>query len=266
VALELRDYLLTDAGVAVAGWTVNLRTGRKTGAPGAILFSTTTDVNGMWEFVDGAAGVVLVAGTKYDVQATSGTHERWWRGYTAIPQEFGDLQIAAAAGILLSKLAAGTANQGVTPDGTAANLDDRINDIVSQLKAMGGLTNWYTAPSTTLFAASGHIGAAGNVHGLPSPASVLGCAGSGQFVKFGTGTTGSETSTGSPTIYKASQAITFSPAFPTACDGVWVTPTNGTTQWGGAFSVTAAGFTGVLSSTNTGVVATQTFAWLAMGH
>jgi len=269
VALELRDYLLTDAGVEVSGWTVNLRTGRKTGAPGAILFSTTTDVNGMWEFVDGVAGVTLVAGTKYDVQAVSGTHQRWWRGYTAIPQEFGDLQIAAAAGILLTKLDDGPADDTVSIATTPTTLQGTINRIAAVLKRILGEAAYTTLPAVNLNATNTHIAGTGgspSIHGLSTSASFIGESqgGGGYHFKWGNATTGSESSIGSPTIFTSTAAVTFNVAFPTSVVAVLITPNSGAC-WGSVASVTTSGFTGRISSTNSGFASTN-FYWLALGH
>lgn len=136
--MDLRDYVLDNTGVGIAGITVNRRVARLTGAPGAILSTTTTTVDGMWEFTGLASGL-------YDVEALYGSVPLWWRAYTAIPQAFGDGQLAAAADIALTKLNQGTANQAITVNGTSTTLDNRISQMVAQLKQTLGTTNWYDA-------------------------------------------------------------------------------------------------------------------------
>jgi len=347
VALELRDYIENDSGGGISGWTVNLRNARKTGPAGAILYTTATNADGMWEFVDGSAGVTLTPGQLYDVDANNGTSKREWRGYVAVPQAFTDLHVAANAGILPTKIAAGTlvdtgpadnvaanlqdrlsdmvaqikaltgqanwyatpiasiaqawakfhattghthsgtgtdapvlplanlpsipltslpagsANAAITPDGVAANLDDRLNDIVAQLRQILGTTPWYGTPPDTLLTLNTHRANTANVHGLPAGISPLGCGGSGQILKFGTAVTGAQTSVGSPTIFQSNVNITFSPAFPTACDAVvantaahgWVVPSG----------IGAGGFNAIVGSTNTGVNGINVY-WIAIGH
>lgn len=146
MALELRGYLLTDAGVALSGWTVNVRNARKTGAPNAILYTTTTDVNGMWEFVDGSGGVTLSASQLYDVDATSGSHQRWRRGYDSPSISITDLQISPTANITLTKLDEGTIDDTVDPATTPTTLQARLSQFAALLKRLGGGST-FNAPS-----------------------------------------------------------------------------------------------------------------------
>lgn len=92
MAQDLRIYIETDAGVGVSGWTVTRRAARKTGAPGAVQDTTTTDVNGMAEFL----GVDSTTGP-WDIYATNGTAVREWRGYASPPISTTSLTVATNA-------------------------------------------------------------------------------------------------------------------------------------------------------------------------
>lgn len=144
MAQDLRIYIETDGGVGVSGWTVTRRAARKTGAPGAIQGTTTTDVNGMAEFtsVDPATG-------PWDIYATNGTAVREWRGYTSPPLAVTDLQVATTANILLTKLDEGTIDDTVDPATTPTTLQARLSQFAALLKALGGGSAFNTPAGST---------------------------------------------------------------------------------------------------------------------
>lgn len=162
MANDLRGWITDGNGDPRPGVTVTYKVASNAEPNGnSIIGTDTTDASGMWEFT-GVAGTA-----NYDVYATDGTVSIIYKGNSSIPHAFGNQQISGSADILLTKLHAGSVTGTITPDNTAANLHDRLEDVVSQFTQVRGGTPWWGSPATTLAAASAHY-TAGTPHATAS--------------------------------------------------------------------------------------------------
>src|SRR5262245_47286693 len=129
---DLQGWHFDDDGTPRQGKTVELRPASDLEPnPGAPITTTATDINGRWGF----SGQPPAA---YDVYLTDGPTKRIWKGNTHPPFSLTNAQIAPAANVDLTKLGAGTLSDAGPADNIATNLQERLSDIIAQLKAFGG--------------------------------------------------------------------------------------------------------------------------------
>lgn len=111
-----------------------------------------------------------------------------------------------------------------------------------------------------------HLAASAAVHGLPASVNVLGDRdGSGEYIRRGSATTGTETNA-SP-LFFASASVTFTPSFGTAIAQAFATCDQGGScnAWGVVGSLTTSGMTVFAESCGTGWVASKTVRYAAIG-
>lgn len=223
--------------------------------------TTATNVSGRWH-IDAPDG-------EWDVYLVDGPTMRIWKARTSPPMGFGNAQIAAAANIDLTKLGAGTLNDAIVADNVATNLQERLQDMVSQIRAMMGTPggHWYEATPHTLAQAASHGAGYQGVHGLAGNVAALGLITgvAGNHFKVGTATTPLTVGGTPPDPFWSEVNVVFPVAFPTVCLGVWITPVSAL-AFGYCGGVSSSQFVGGLASSAAPNVTNKQFSWLALGY
>jgi hypothetical protein len=151
MAVPMAGQVVGPTGSPVSGASVTYKLADD-GEPNAnpVLGTTSTSAAGWWTFAD-------VGTDPVDIYIANGSQVVPLKGLSSMPHSFGDGQISASANITLTKLDdGGTLDDDRDPASyTPTTLHGRLEQIISQLKDMHGLTDWNTTLNSKPMVTSG---------------------------------------------------------------------------------------------------------------